>query len=109
MTPVSNLPHTLSPRPFLRWLTWPTSASFRIGYHPIGPVMNSRCLSAARLRFLGHPVLLEDLPPLPLAYCPVGYLSLLSIRPPSGLSRSASSRCDWGGRPFYSGVLVSSS
>ena len=61
-------------------------------------------------------------PSLPGPSCPAGGFaavavgllscrvpSLLSTRPPSGLSRSASSRCDWGGRPFYSGVLVSSS
>src|SRR5712691_6535159 len=38
------------------WLTWPTSAPFRVGYHPIWRVMDSPCLSAASLRFLGHPL-----------------------------------------------------
>ena len=102
------MPHPLCLVLFPWWLTWPTSATFQFGYYPIGPVMNSRRLSAARLRFLGHLGPLEDLPPLPLAYWPEGYRPFLSTRPPSGLSRSAQSRCDWGGRPLYSGALGSS-
>jgi len=31
-----------------------TSAAFQRGYHPICPVMSSRCLSAGSLRFLRH-------------------------------------------------------
>src|SRR5262249_14999122 len=76
------------------------SAPFRVGYGPIRPVMTSRCLSAAGLRFLDHPVPTED-------------FRRSCVRPtdcrqtPGGFPRSAPSRGDWGGCLLYSGVVVS--
>jgi hypothetical protein len=46
-----------------------TSAPLQVGYCPIQPVMYSRCLSAAGLRFLSYPVPLGAWPRLRLAYC----------------------------------------
>ena len=46
-----------------------TSAPLQVGYCPIQPVMYSRCLSAAGLRFLSYPVPLGVGPRLRLAYC----------------------------------------
>ncbi len=78
-----------------------TSALFRGGYCPIRPVMHSRCLSAAGIRFLVRSCACWGVrPPLPLAY-------RHSCRTPSGLSRSACVRDDRGGCRFYSGAVVS--
>src|SRR3989442_8016732 len=76
------------------------SAPFQVGQCPIQPVMASRCLSAAGLRFLDHPV-------------PTGDFRHPCVRPtdlsqtPLGFPRSAPSSCDWGGCLLYSGVVVS--
>jgi hypothetical protein len=77
-----------------------TSAPFQVGQCPIQPVMTSRCLSAAGLRFLEHPVPTEDfrrsyVRPTDLSQTPLGF------------PRSAPSSCDWGGGLLYSGVVVS--
>jgi len=76
------------------------SAPFQVGQYPIQPVMASRCLSAAGVRFLDHPV-------------PTGGFCRSCVRPtdhrqtPLGFPRSAPSSCDWGGCLLYSGVVVS--
>jgi hypothetical protein len=76
------------------------SAPFEVGYRPIQPVMTSRCLSAAGLRFLDHPV-------------PTGDFRRSCVRPPDlgqtplGFPRSAPARADWGGCLLYSGGMVS--
>jgi hypothetical protein len=62
--------------------------------------MPSRCLSAAGLRFLDHPL-------------PTGDFRRSCVRPtdlgqtPSGFPRSAPLRADWGGCLLYSGGMVS--
>ena len=77
-----------------------TSAPFQVGQGPIQPVMTSRCLSAAGLRFLEHPV-------------PTGDFRRSCVRPtdgrqtPLGFPRSALPSCNWGGCLLYSGVVVS--
>ena len=77
-----------------------TSAPCQVGQCPIQPVMYSRCLSAAGLRFLEHPI-------------PTGDFRHSCVRPtdcrqtPLGFPRSAPSSCDWGGCLLYSGVVVS--
>jgi hypothetical protein len=86
--------------PFCGRLTRSTSAPFRVGYNPIQPIMSSRCLSAAGLRFL-------DLPsPSGISGHPYGGRTDRG-QIPGGLSRSAPSRGDWGGCLLYSGVVVS--
>ena len=77
-----------------------TSAPFQVGQCPIQPVMPSRCLSAAGLRFLEHPVPTEDFRR--------SYVRPTDPRQTSvGFPRSAPSSRDWGGCLLYSGVVVS--
>jgi hypothetical protein len=76
------------------------SAPFRVGQCPIQPVMPSRCLSAAGLRFVDHPVPTEDFRRSYVWPTDRGQTSL-------GFPRSAPSSCDWGGCLLYSGVVVS--
>jgi hypothetical protein len=91
---MSNLPSAMG------WLTRSTSAPFRGGQSPIQPVMPSRCLSAAGLRFLDRPL------PTGAFSRPYGWLTDRS-QTPVGLPRSAPSRRDWGGCLLYSGGVVS--
>jgi hypothetical protein len=77
-----------------------TSAPFQVGYDPIQPVMPSRCLSAAGLRFLEHPLPTED---FRRAYVRPTDCHQTSL----GFPRSALSSCAWGGCLLYSGVVVS--
>lgn len=101
--PASNL----SPLFACRLARWPeatcsTSACLHSRYDRIQPVMHSRCLSAAGFRFLEHP------PPAGEFSLPHGRLTGLR-QTPTGLSRSALLRRDWGGCPLYSGTGVSQS
>jgi hypothetical protein len=101
---LSSIPHRL---------TWPTSAPFRVRADTrIRPVIQedrrrsrpcfpvSCCLSAAGIRFLGHPV-------------PAGSSAFLTVsaprhvavpRVPTGLPCSARARHDRGGCPLYPGT-----
>jgi len=77
-----------------------TSAPFQVRQCPIQPVMTSRCLSAAGLRFLEHPIPPEDFRhpcvwPTDRGQTPLGF------------PRSAPSSRNWGGCLLYSGVVVS--
>jgi hypothetical protein len=81
---VSNICRIFSALPS-SWVAYLTHVShLSVGYYPIRPVMNFRCFSAACIRFLGHRIPLEDLPPLPLAYWRLGYFSFTPARPPLG-------------------------
>ena len=56
-TPISTFSQPLGGFTFSRSeASCSTSAPFQVRYSPIQPVMPSRCLSAAGLRFLEHPV-----------------------------------------------------
>ena len=83
-----------------RSFTRPASAPFQVGYCPIQPVMASRCLSAAGLRFLDRPIPTEDFRRSCVWPTDLDQTSL-------GFPRSAPSSCDWGGCLLYSGVVVS--
>jgi len=111
-------PFPVAPRvrlPEVRHLTCPVASRphFVIGQHhlahvshlsagadaPVRPVMSSRCLSAAGIRFLGHRF------PL-VGFClPYGRLTDGGRQTTSGFPRSAPARRDWGGRPLCPGAF----
>jgi len=73
------------------------SAPFRVGYGPIQPVMNSRRLSAAGIRFSQHPL------PTGGIVLPYGWTTG-QIQTPLGLSCSALVRCERVRCLLYAGV-----